>query len=70
MTDVNLINADVLTVGPEEKLVISIQGEFPDGVIADLMAELDTLGLRDRCLVFHGVDATFAKVSAHDHPIP
>jgi hypothetical protein len=62
MTDVNLINADVLTVAPDERLIIHIlQDDLSDQFVDDLMKELQHIGIEERTLVLFGIDATFAK---------
>lgn len=63
MTDINLINADVLTVGPDERLIIHIREDLSADAIAGIVNALKDLGIQDRALVLFGVEATFAKTA-------
>lgn len=62
-------NNDAVTVGPDEVLIIALPraaaplyGPDEDTFVDPLVAELDQLGLRDRCLVIYADGVQFAKV--------
>lgn len=50
------VNAEVLTVGPDEVLIIRIPdtNQWDDGITSDLMDHLKSVGLEERSLVFVG----------------
>lgn len=64
-TNVEFVNADVLTVGPDEHLIIRIgEMSWTPEVLDDLMAHLKEVGLAERVLVIQGEQIEFAKVKA------
>jgi len=67
MTDVRIIDAEVLRVGPDEVLVVKLPGEIVEehgaAAVNDLAEAFNQLGLKGRAIVVAG-DIEFAVVSA------
>jgi hypothetical protein len=60
---VELVNAEVLSVGPDEVLIIRVPEDtvWDENSMSDLMDILAKVGLKERSFVIHG-DAEFTKV--------
>lgn len=64
-TEVRVVLADAVVVGPQDRLIIQISDENDDwgeGAIESLLDHLKGMGLEDRTLVFFG-NAEFVKVT-------
>ncbi len=73
MTDVRIINAEALVVGPDEILIVKLDEPFvgeetgESETVNAFLAELERLGLSDRSVVIAG-DVELAKVQK-DQPV-
>ena len=56
--DVNLINAEVLRVAPDEVLVIKLPKDWPQDddhdIVAEMITAIERVGLGGRCMVVAG----------------
>lgn len=62
-TEIRVVLADAVVVGPNDKLIVRIKDDIFTHELADgLMEEFKQMGLTDRVLVLWADDLEFAKV--------
>lgn len=65
MTEFRIVNAEALVVGPEDRLLLRIPEDIPETAIEDLWEAIGSIGIKERCLIVHGM-LEFTKVEAEN----
>lgn len=61
-TEVRVVLADAVVVGPEDRLVVRVAEDWTQEVVEELLMSFKDIGIDDRVLILWG-DVEFAKVA-------